>query len=87
MIRQDPRPADKVECRHPRDAPRAWRSSYVRRDVPILPDNVVWGMVDAGILLARHIVPARTISVVRRLTAYPFRLGTMGIDFDPTPDW
>lgn len=78
----------------PRDAPRAWRSSFVERDIPTLPPNVVWGQVDAAILLARHIVPARTIAVVRRITAHPFRLvyptdpqDPITVDFPTTPDW
>lgn len=88
----DPRPAEKLEARPARDTPIAWRSSFVRRRTPELL-QIAWGTVDAAQLLARHIVPARTIAVVRRITAQPFKRtldeennGEI-VTYDPTPDF
>jgi len=59
------------ECRSGRDFPVSWRSTFLRREIPTVPQGP-WGNTDAAILLGKHVVSSRTVSVIRRITANPF---------------
>ncbi|MDD4061825.1 MAG: hypothetical protein PHW08_14140 [Kiritimatiellae bacterium] len=76
------------ECRRGRDFPTAWRSSFINRQIPPVQQGA-WGSTDAAILLGKHIVPSRTVAVVRRITAKPFKYDRQQglIVWDASPGW
>lgn len=71
-----------------RDAPKSWRSSWLRRNFLVQPNP--GATLEPAQVLAVHQVPAQTVAIVRRLEACPFRL-TKGkvddLDLPALPDW
>lgn len=49
--------------------PKGWRSSFLRRDMPVLAPNLP---PEYALCLGRHVIPTQTVSIVRRIEAEPF---------------